>query len=83
MKLKLINIIGILLTILIVGGILYPWSKNNVERFADPLTEESPDSVKTLADMQIKTVYQNLVETKLYANPHSKNAYISLKRGGF
>jgi len=23
------------------------------------------------------------VETKLYANPHSKNAYISLKRGGF
>lgn len=70
MKLKLINIIGILLTILIVGGILYPWSKNNVERFADPLTEKSPDSVKTVADIQgeIKTVYQNLVETKLYAN---------------
>jgi hypothetical protein len=70
MKLKLINIIGILLTILIVGGILYPWSKNNVERFVDPPTEESSSSDANVSEMQnkIKTVYQNLVETKLYAN---------------
>jgi hypothetical protein len=69
MKLKLVNIIGILLTILIVGGILYPWSKNNVERFEDPLATSS-SSVDNLSEMQekIKTVYQNLLETKLYAN---------------
>jgi hypothetical protein len=74
MKLKLINIIGILLTILIVGGILYPWSKNNVERFADPpaepLAEDDSSAGANINQMQgkIKTVYQNLVETKLYAN---------------
>jgi hypothetical protein len=71
MKLKLINIIGILLTILIVGGILYPWSKNNVERFENtPIPEESSSSVDNIAEIQnkIKTLYQNLLETKLYAN---------------
>ena len=71
MKLKLINIIGILLTILIVGGILYPWSKNNVERFQNTQTpEESSSTVDNIAEIQnkIKTLYQNLLETKLYAN---------------
>jgi predicted nucleic acid-binding Zn-ribbon protein len=71
MKLKFINIIGILLTILIVGGILYPWSKNNVERFEDPVsTSSGSSSVDNLTEIQskIKTIYQNLVETKLNAD---------------
>jgi hypothetical protein len=78
MKLKLINIIGILLTILIVGGILYPWSKNNVERFVDPpisipegsSTSPAASSIEDMNELQdkIKTVYQNLLETRLYAN---------------
>jgi hypothetical protein len=71
MKLKLINIIGILLTILIVGGILYPWSKNNVERFTDfPETASTPAStIDNLSEIQsqLKTLVQNLVETKLNA----------------
>jgi hypothetical protein len=71
MKLKLVNIIGILLTILIVGGILYPWSKNNVEQFIDPpLPLPTNPSIDASLEMQskLKTVYQNLLETKLYAN---------------
>lgn len=77
MKLKLINIIGILLTILIVGGILYPWSKNNVERFEDPPSsipvETTPPTSSSIQDMtelqdKIRTVYQNLLETRIYAN---------------
>ncbi len=67
MKLKLINIIGILLTILIVGGILYPWSKNNVERFGN--SSETTSSIdNSVIQNKIKTVYQNLLETQLYAN---------------
>jgi hypothetical protein len=72
MKLKLTNIIGILLTILIVGGILYPWSKNNVERFEDPPSSTPPtsSSIQDMTELQekIKTVYQNLLETRIYAN---------------
>lgn len=60
MKLKLTNILAILLTIIIVGGILYPWSKNNVENFVTGTSES--------IENRIQTVYQNLLKTKLYAN---------------
>ena len=40
MKLKVItNIIAILLVTIIIGKILYTWSKNNIEKFGNP----SPD----------------------------------------
>ena len=39
-NIKFSNIVGILLTICVISIILYPWSKQNIEKFADSATLE-------------------------------------------
>ena len=56
MKLKITNIIGILLTIIIIGGILYPWSKRNIKEGFD--------------DAAVLPLFQFLLDTRRHANKY-------------
>jgi hypothetical protein len=63
MKLKVItNIIAILLVTIIIGKILYTWSKNNIEKFGNP----SPDLLS-----KFDSVFNNILQTRLYANDYN------------
>jgi hypothetical protein len=66
MKVKLYNILGILLTIIIIGGILYPWSKEN--------TKEG----FIVSDGDRLAFFQFLLETRRHANKY-KTKILNLK----
>ena len=59
MKLKIANIIGILLTVIIIGGILYPWSKRNMK-----------EGFGTASDAAVLPLFQFLLDTRRHANKY-------------
>jgi hypothetical protein len=63
MKIKISNILGILLVIIIIGGILYPWSKRNVEKFTDPVD---------IPIEGVTTLYDFLLESRIHADKYKK-----------
>jgi len=72
------NIIGILLVIIIVSGLLYSWSKNNVsvEKFEDPIPGASNlstgfASVKNIDEM-LKLLAHYLLEVRVYSKDLQK-----------
>ncbi len=65
MKVKLYNILGILLTIIIIGGILYPWSKRNIKE-------------GFVTDQDRLAFFQFLLDTRRHAHKY-KNKILKLK----
>ncbi len=71
MKLKITNIIAILLVTIIIGRILYIWSKNNIEKFAVN-NATSKLSNLDLNDLlsRFDSAFNNVLQTRLYANDY-------------
>jgi hypothetical protein len=71
MKLKITNIIAILLVIIIVGTVLYIWSKHNIEKFAVNSATSNLSNLD-LNDLlsRFDSVFNNILQTRLYANDY-------------
>ena len=61
-NIKFANMIGILLTICIISIILYPWSKQNIEKFETLSLYDSLNNTQTMADNYNKKI--NLLKTE-------------------